>query len=197
MGKHRAGQYAYGGQEMKEISIGRSKLQFMVGDITAQDTEAVVNAANERLAPGGGVAGAIHRAAGPGLWEECSTLGGCRTGEARITRGYNLPNRYVIHTVGPVYSGSDRDPVLLRSCYIDSLKIADENGVRSISFPALSTGIFGYPVKEAARVAIMAIRDYLMGDTNIELVRMVLYDTASYDAHVRALEELEAGGEIS
>ncbi|HQG31448.1 MAG TPA: macro domain-containing protein [Deltaproteobacteria bacterium] len=182
---------------MKEISIGRSKLQFMVGDITAQDTEAVVNAANERLAPGGGVAGAIHRAAGPGLWEECSTLGGCRTGEARITRGYNLPNRYVIHTVGPVYSGSDRDPVLLRSCYIDSLKIADENGVRSISFPALSTGIFGYPVKEAARVAIMAIRDYLMGDTNIELVRMVLYDTASYDAHVRALEELEAGGEIS
>ncbi|HQJ10188.1 MAG TPA: macro domain-containing protein [Deltaproteobacteria bacterium] len=181
---------------MREVSIGRSKLQFVVGDITAQDTEAVVNAANERLAPGGGVAGAIHRAAGPGLWEECSTLGGCRTGEARITKGYDLPNRFVIHTVGPVYSGSDRDPVLLRSCYLDSLKTADRNGVESISFPALSTGIFGYPVRDAARVAIMAIRDYLMGETNIKLVRMVLYDTASYEEHLRALEELEAGGEI-
>jgi O-acetyl-ADP-ribose deacetylase len=182
---------------MKEVSIGGSVLQFVVGDITVQDTDAVVNAANERLAPGGGVAGAIHKVAGPGLWEECSTLGGCRTGEAKITKGYGLPNRYVIHTVGPVYSGSDRDPVLLRSCYMDSLKIADRQGVQSVSFPALSTGIFGYPVREAARIAIMAIRDYLMGDTNIKLVRMVLYDTASYEAHVKALEELEESREIS
>lgn len=182
---------------MKEITVDASLLQFVVGDITDQDTDAVVNAANERLAPGGGVAGAIHRAAGPGLWEECSTLGGCRTGEAKVTKAFGLPNRYVIHTVGPVYSGSDKDPVLLRSCYINSLKAADENGVKSISFPALSTGIFGYPVKEAARIAIMAIRDYLMGDTGIRLVRMVLYDTASYEEHMKALEELESNGEIA
>jgi len=176
---------------MKELSIGESILQLVVGDITAQDTEAVVNAANSRLAPGGGVAGAIHRAAGPGLWEECKGLGGCETGEAKITKGYGLPNAYVIHTVGPVYSGSDKDPVLLRSCYCSSLKVADENGVKSVSFPALSTGIFGYPVSEAARIAIRAIRDYLSGDTGIRLVRMVLYDQASFDAHADALEDPE------
>lgn len=179
---------------MKEIRIGGSRLQCMVGDITAQDTDAVVNAANTRLAPGGGVAGAIHKAAGPGLWEECSKLGGCRTGEAKITGAYNLPNRFVIHTVGPVYSGSEKDPVLLRSCYINSLKAAEENGVKSISFPALSTGIFGYPLKEAARIAFAAIRDYLLKDTGIELVRMVLYDKAACDAHVEALEALMPGG---
>ncbi|HPC48135.1 MAG TPA: macro domain-containing protein, partial [Deltaproteobacteria bacterium] len=129
---------------MEEIRVGKSLLQVVQGDITAQDTEAVVNAANHQLAPGGGVAGAIHKKAGPGLWEECRKLGGCATGEAKITRGYNLPNTYVIHTVGPVYSGSGKDPVLLRSSYINSLKVADTNKVRSISFPALSTGIFGY-----------------------------------------------------
>lgn len=179
---------------MRETTIGSAKLQLVVGDITAQDTEAVVNAANERLAPGGGVAGAIHRAAGPDLWQECSLLGGCATGQAKVTRGYDLPNRYVIHTVGPVYSGSERDPVLLRSCYISCLQAADARGIRSVSFPALSTGIFGYPVEEAARVAIRAFRDYLSGSTGIGLVRMVLYDRAAYDAHVRALEEGEREG---
>jgi O-acetyl-ADP-ribose deacetylase len=182
---------------MREITIGNSRLQFLVGDITAQDTQAVVNAANERLAPGGGVAGAIHRAAGPELWTECSGLGGCSTGEAKITGGYNLPNQFVIHTVGPVYSGTDQDPILLRSCYLSCLKLADEKGIASISFPALSTGIFGYPVEAAARVAIMAFRDYLSGDTGIRLVRMVLYDRSAYDAHVRALEELEKAGGLS
>lgn len=181
---------------MREIFIGNSDLQFVVGDITAQDTEAVVNAANSRLAPGGGVAGAIHKAAGVSLWEECAGLGGCRTGEAKITKGYNLPNTYVIHTVGPVYSGSEEDPVLLRSCYLNSLKLADEHHIKSIAFPALSTGIFGYPVREAARIAIMAFRDYLSGDTGIRLVRMVLYDRASYDAHIDALEQLEKIGEL-
>lgn len=181
---------------MREITIGNAKLQFVVGDITAQDTEAVVNAANERLAPGGGVAGAIHKAAGPDLWQECSGLGGCHTGDAKVTKGYELPNQYVIHTVGPMYSSSDKDPVLLRSCYLRSLQVADEKGIRSISFPALSTGIFGYPVKAAARVAILAFRDYLSGDTGIKLVRMVLYDQASYDAHIRILEELEKTGEL-
>ncbi|HPW69348.1 MAG TPA: macro domain-containing protein [Deltaproteobacteria bacterium] len=182
---------------MKELRIKKTRLQFAVGDITAQDTDAVVNAANSRLAPGGGVAGAIHRAAGEGLWEECSKLGGCRTGEAKITGGHGLPNRYVIHTVGPVYSGSLDDPKLLRSCYFNSLKVADEYGVKSIAFPALSTGIFGYPVREAARTAILALKDYLLGDTGIELVRMVLYDRKSYEAHVEVLETLERDGELA
>lgn len=181
---------------MEEIRIGSSRLQFVVGDITAQDTDAVVNAANSALAPGGGVAGAIHRAAGKGLWEDCATLGGCETGEARITSGHRLPNRYVIHTVGPVYSGSADDPVLLRSCYLRSLELADEHGIKSVAFPALSTGIFGYPLSEAARVAILAFRDYLSGDTGIELVRMVLYDRKAFDAHVAALRTLVDEGEL-
>lgn len=166
----------------------------MVGDITAQDTEAVVNAANSRLAPGGGVAGAIHRAAGPLLWEESSTIGGCATGEAKVSKGYNLPNRFVIHTVGPVYSGSKEDPALLMSCYVNSLKVADANGIKSVSFPALSTGIFGYPLSEAADVAVKAFSDYLSGDTGLELVRMVIYDNVAYEAHLKALDQLEESG---
>lgn len=173
---------------MKEVTVNKSRIQLVVGDITAQDTDAVVNAANSRLAPGGGVAGAIHRAAGPGLWEECGKLGGCRTGEAKISGGHKLPNKYVIHTVGPVYQGTGDDPVLLRSCYSSSLRLADENGIRSISFPALSTGIFGYPMDKAAAVAIRAIKEYLEGQTGIVLVRMVLYDDASYREHVKAIE---------
>lgn len=143
------------------------------------------------------MAGAIHRAAGKGLWEECSKLGGCKTGEAKITSGHRLPNRYVIHTVGPVYRGSADDPVLLRSCYLRSLELADEHGIKSIAFPALSTGIFGYPISEAARVAILAFRDYLSGDTAIELVRMVLYDRNALEAHTEALKALIDEGEIT
>ncbi|MDT8272400.1 MAG: O-acetyl-ADP-ribose deacetylase [Desulfomonilia bacterium] len=180
---------------MKEIPVGRSRLQVLVGDITRQDTQAVVNAANRQLAPGGGVAGAIHAAAGPSLWEECRKLGGCETGEAKISGGHGLPNEFVIHTVGPVYRGSPDDPVLLKSCYLNSLKLADDHQIRSIAFPALSTGIFGYPVEAAARVAIDAIREYLEGTTGIELVRMVLYDDAAYQAHVRAIESLENAAE--
>jgi O-acetyl-ADP-ribose deacetylase len=182
---------------MKEIHVGKSRLQFMVGDITAQDTEAVVNAANKKLAPGGGVAGAIHRAAGPGLWEECKNLGGCETGEAKISGGHGLPNRFVVHTVGPVYSGSKNDAVLLKACYVNSLKVADKNKIRSISFPALSTGIFGYPLDKAAYVAIKAIKEFLEGSTSIELVRMVLYDEGSYKEHLRALDAVNAGVDIS
>ena len=182
---------------MKEITIGKSKLQIVVGDITAQDTSAVVNAANKQLAPGGGVAGAIHRAAGPGLWEECSKLGGCETGEAKISLGYNLPNKYIIHTVGPVYKGTKDDQVLLRSCYVNSLKLAEEHKIKSVSFPALSTGIFGYPIDKAAYVAIKAIFDYLSGSTDIDLVRMVLYDERAYKEHVRALDAINAGVDIS
>jgi O-acetyl-ADP-ribose deacetylase (regulator of RNase III) len=189
--------FMHGRAKMKETRVGKSRLQFMVGDITAQDTEAVVNAANKKLAPGGGVAGAIHRAAGPGLWEECMRLGGCETGQAKITGGHGLPNTYVIHTVGPVYRGSQEDAVLLRSCYVNSLELADMHKVKSISFPALSTGIFGYPVDKAAYVAIKAIKEFLEGRTGIELVRMVLYDEGSYNEHLRALDAVNAGVDIS
>jgi O-acetyl-ADP-ribose deacetylase len=178
---------------MTEIRIGKSKLQFVVGDITAQDTEAVVNAANKELAPGGGVAGAIHRAAGPGLWRECSALGGCATGEAKISGGHDLPNRYVIHTVGPVYHGSLEDPNLLRSSYLNALSLADRHAIKSVSFPALSTGIFGYPLDQAAYVAIKTIREYLLGATGIEIVRMVLYHEEAYQQHLKALDALVAG----
>lgn len=176
---------------MKEVMVGKSVFQVVVGDITKQDTEAVVNAANSQLAPGGGVAGAIHRAAGPELWEECSQLGGCATGEAKISKGYQLPNKYVIHTVGPVYRGRKEDAVLLRSCYLNSLKLADMHAIQSIAFPALSTGIFGYPVGEAAQVAFDAILEYLKGETHIEIVRMVLYDEAAYQIHIDYLDQWE------
>lgn len=182
-------------EEVVRKQIGNSTLELMRGDITAQDTEAVVNAANKRLAPGGGVAGAIHRAAGPKLWEECKDLGGCETGESKITKGYNLKADYVIHTVGPVYSGSEDDPKLLASCYRKSLKLAEENGVKSISFPALSTGAFGYPVYDAAEVALKTVIDYLKAGPDISLVRFVLYGKDSFEAHKNALEELEKADE--
>lgn len=133
-----------------EKKFGNSRLELVEGDITTQDTEAVVNAANKRLAPGGGVAGAIHRAAGPELWEKCIKLGGCETGEAKITDDYELPASYIIHTVGPVYSGSSEDPKLLALCYRNSLKLAEENDIKSISIPALSTEAFGYPIENVA-----------------------------------------------
>jgi O-acetyl-ADP-ribose deacetylase len=180
------------GGSMKYIFNDR-KLELVIGDITAQDTQAVVNASNSRLAPGGGVAGAIHRAAGPGLWEECSRLGGCATGEAKLSGGHNLLNKYVIHTVGPIYSGSSSDPVLLGSCYRRSLEIADKNNIKTISFPALSTGIFGYPPKDAAEVAFKTIIDYFKNPSNINLVRMVLYDEASYKVHAEVLKEMTGG----
>ena len=169
---------------------GDSTLELTVGDITQQETEAIVNAANKQLAPGGGVAGAIHRAAGPGLWEECKQLGGCETGEAKITAGRNLPAKYVIHTVGPVYRGTPDDPVLLKSCYQNSLKLARDNGIKSISFPAISAGVFGYPIAEAARVSLEAVRDFLLMNSGVELVRFVLFKPADYEVYRQALEQL-------
>ncbi len=170
--------------------INDSVIELVKGDITKQDTEAIVNAANKALAPGGGVAGAIHRAAGPELWEECRSLGGCETGEAKITSAYRLPNRYVIHTVGPVYSGSEQDEKDLRSCYINSLKLAKSRGIKTIAFPAISTGVFGYPMEDAARVAIRAVIDFLKENEGIELVRFVLYDDKAFSIHKRVLEEI-------
>lgn len=176
--------------EMK-VEIGNSVLELTQGDITKQDTEAVVNAANKRLAPGGGVAGAIHSAAGPELWEECRKLGGCETGDAKITKGYKLPAAHVIHTVGPVYSGSARDAELLASSYRNSLELAEENGIKSISFPAISTGAFGYPVEEAAEIALETVIDYLEKGSEIDLVRFVLYDSNTFDVHQEKLHSFD------
>ena len=173
-----------------KCKIGSSILELAAGDITRQDTEAVVNAANKRLSPGGGVSGAIHRAAGPELWEECRTLGGCDTGEAKLSRGYNLKAKYVIHTVGPVYSGSAGDSEDLRDCYKNSLLLASQNEIKSVSFPSISTGIFGYPVKEASIIALKTITGFLKEHPEIELVRMILFTEGDYGIYKASLDKI-------
>lgn len=165
----------------------RPKLEVVRGDITAETTDAIVNAANSSLLGGGGVDGAIHRAAGPELLAECRLLGGCNTGEAKSTKGYRLAARWVIHTVGPVWrGGAHGEADLLASCYRESLRVADELGVRSISFPAISTGIFGYPLADATQIAISTVRTTATG---VELVRFVSFDADTFDAYEMVLND--------
>jgi len=165
-----------------------AKLEIMQGDITTLAVDAIVNAANSSLLGGGGVDGAIHRAAGPELLAECRTLGGCPTGEARITGGYNLAARHVVHTVGPVYSGKPQDKTLLMACYQNSLKLAAEYNAASIAFPAISCGVYGYPIAEACRIAVDTACSFLQIDKTIEKVIFMLFsagDLKVYQDYIR------------
>ncbi len=166
------------------------KIEVRQGDITRLEVDAIVNAANRSLLGGGGVDGAIHRAAGPELLAECRTLGGCPTGEARLTQGYRLPARFVIHTVGPVYRGRPEDRQLLASCYRKSLALAAQYGARSIAFPAVSCGVYGYPLEEACRIAVETTLDFLDADDRIQRVIFILFsddDRRVYAEHIGSL----------
>jgi O-acetyl-ADP-ribose deacetylase (regulator of RNase III) len=171
------------------------RLRLIKGDITKVSADAIVNAANSSLLGGGGVDGAIHRAAGPELLEECRKVGGCPTGEARLTLGYRLPAKYVIHTVGPVWSGgSRREPELLAGCYRNALSLAAKTKLDSIAFPSISTGAYGYPIEKAARVALGEVRSFLKENERPTLVVFVLFSNGDLWVYRSVLRETGAGG---
>jgi O-acetyl-ADP-ribose deacetylase (regulator of RNase III) len=170
-----------------------NRIAVVEGDITRQQVDAIVNAANTTLLGGGGVDGAIHRAAGPELLEECRTLGGCATGGAKITKGYRLPAKWVIHTVGPVWRGGSRgEDELLASCYRSCFALVAEHGIRTIAFPSISTGAYGFPLEGAARIAAMETKEFLERNASVEKVRLVCFGQNAHDIHVQAVNEILA-----
>ena len=177
------------------FKVNQSTVELIQGDIVGQDVDAIVNAANSALAGGGGVDGAIHRVAGPELLAECRTLGGCPTGAARITKGYRLPARHVIHAVGPIYQRREQDAELLASAYRNSLELAAQHGAKTIAFSSISTGIYGYPLDQAAPIALQTAKQYLEQHSEIELVRFVLRDVAALKAYERAGKDMFTSGE--
>jgi len=169
------------------------KIELIQGDITREETDAIVNAANTSLLGGGGVDGAIHRAGGPAILEECRVIGGCPTGEAVLTTGGNLKARYVIHTVGPVYRGGERgEGELLASAYRNSMRLAKKMNLTSVAFPSISTGVYSYPVDEAARIALRTVLEELEAPGTLECVRFVLFDAGTFKAYREALDEIAA-----
>lgn len=170
----------------------KNRIEIIQGDITKQAVDAIVNAANCSLLGGGGVDGAIHRAAGPELLAECRTLNGCKTGEAKITKGYKLPAKYVIHTPGPVWHGGSKgEAELLKSCYLNCLALASENGCKTVDFPSISTGVYHFPLEKASGIAIGAIAEYLSAHPELERVRMVCFDERTKGYYEAALESLK------
>lgn len=181
---------------MVEVTVGGVRIECVRGDIVRQvGFDAVVNAANAELRSGGGVAGAIHRAAGPGLEEECRPLAPIRPGQAVITGGHNLPNRYVIHCLGPVYGRDEPSDQLLANCYRNALSLAEERGITSVAFPAISTGVFGYPMEEAAEVAFRTIIGVAPSLKSVKVIRFVLRDEAALRTHQEVLARLKPGGD--
>lgn len=175
-----------------ESKINQTVISLVEGDITREQTEVIVNAANSRLAGGGGVDGAIHRVGGPIIMEECRKIGGCPTGKAVITSGGNLYARYVIHAVGPIYRGGDKNEAeMLAGAYQESLKLVSEKGLTSVAFPSLSTGAYGYPIKEAARIALKTVIDYATDSPSIKLIRFNLFGLKDYGIYEETFEELE------
>ena len=167
------------------------KLTVLEGDITQQQVDAIVNAANTSLLGGGGVDGAIHRASGPGLLEECRRLHGCKTGDAKITKGYNLPAKWVIHTVGPVWQGGDRtEDELLASCYRRCLEIAEQYKIRTIAFPAISTGVYSFPLERATRIALTQVKAVVESHSAVEQVRFVCFNQQTYDCYRSVIKEI-------
>ena len=161
-----------------------STIEIFKGDITKLKVDAIVNAANSSLLGGGGVDGAIHRTAGPKLLEECRKLNGCKTGEAKITKGYNLPANFVIHTVGPIWNGGNyNEDELLTNCYLNSLKLAVENKIKSIAFPAISTGVYEFPLERAAQIAIKTVKKFIQSDKSIQKIIFVCFDDRTYQTY--------------
>src|SRR5512136_2803848 len=174
-----------------EVKINNSTLALAEGDITEEETDAIVNAANSRLSGGAGVDGAIHRAGGPSIMAECRKIGGCPTGQAVITTAGNLKAKYVIHTVGPVYQdGTKGEAALLKSAHLESLKLASSKKLNSVAFPAISTGVYGYPVSEAAHIALTTVIDYLKEHADIGLVRFVLFGRNTYEIFAEELRKI-------